>query len=683
MTDNWYARTPCKIHFDMHTPESVHDVGRDFTPQTFAKAISETGADAVCFFARCAYGWSYYPTNVGLPHPHLARDLFGDGVAALKAEGIRVIAYCAIDNAPAVLAADHPHWVKRSADGEPLPGHGSAASCCGLGPFPHELLIPQFCEIAERYPVDGFFLDGVYQYFNKVCHCEHCRTNFGQDIPQTDHAPNWRAYWHWQVQRVWEALGLAAEKVAEIRPGCLMGVNWMSAIRWSVPPPDSMGYLTGDPPMQNCTFDTALNLAAWSWRDKPADVMTQRMLHSWQDFTCRTPETLETEFATGLAAGGMLFVGDLLPPTIVQPDAEVAKLLHHCFSFAKLRQDLTIDARRRSDIAILSSPEAIRSQGSRWAVDDTALRGAYHAITASGLTADILYDEDLECHLSRYQTLVIPEQQFVSRSAGRAVEQFVRRGGALVLTGALPKCVDPEEPDASADPSVFETLAGATSDGLHPFDLSYLQLRGTPGEGLWREDDSFLPAIPVHGAPAQVIAGEAEILAHVVAPGQTYQIGARPPGEATESPALTLHHIGQGEVFFCALPLAGEVWRRGNPGARYVLAQMARRVTPTPSVERIGPSSVQIYHSERDHQTLVHLVAYQPDGRTAMSHIIESPSAMTGVQVRLLDPRQPKWIHMEPDGAIPVLKYIEGGVLIEAPTFVTHTAISIEWADEK
>jgi len=203
----------------------------------------------------------------------------------MKAEGLRVIAYCAIDNTPTELVAQHPEWPKRTPEGDPVPGHGTATSGCAFGPFPHELLIPQFREIAERYPVDGFFLDGVYQYFYKLCYCENCRRSFGRKIPQTDTDPNWRAYRHWQVQRVWETMDAAAQAVRDIRGDCLMGVNWLSSIRWSVPPPPVIGYLTGDPPMQNCTFETTFNLAAWAWRDIPADIMTQRMLHSWQDFT--------------------------------------------------------------------------------------------------------------------------------------------------------------------------------------------------------------------------------------------------------------------------------------------------------------------------------------------------------------------------------------------------------------
>ena len=683
MPANWYADTTCKIHFDMHTPEDVEDVGRDFDPDAFATAIKGTGAEAVCFFARCAYGWAYYPTAVGLPHPHLARDLFGDGVAALKRAGVRVIAYCAIDNAPAALLQQHPEWAKRTPEGEPIQGHGTGTSCCAFGPFPHELLIPQFCEIAERYPVDGFFLDGVYQYFYRVCYCERCRAGFGREIPVRPDDPNWRAFRHWQVGRVWETMDTAARRVAETRAGCLLGVNWLASVRWSVPPPPSVGYLTGDPPMQNCAFDTAFNLAAWAWRDQPADLMTQRMLHSWQDFTCRTPETIQTDFSTGLAAGGKLFVGDLLQPVAVKPDAEVMRLLGICFRFAGDHCVARPTALRRvADVAILSSPETTRTRGAAWPVDDTPLRGAYLAVTASGLTADILYDADLAAHLDRYRTLVIPEQAFVTRAAGRAVEQFVRRGGGLVVIGPVPKCVDPEEPDTAADPSVLQTILGVVELGRHPFDVGYLRLRGTEAEALWRDGDDFRPDIPVPGAQAEVCAREAEVLAPLVAPGQAYQIGAKPPGPVLDAPAITRRRLGKGTALFCALPLASDVWKRGNPGARYVLAGLVGTVTPAPRVERRGPTAVQVYAAEDAARTVLHLVAYQPDGRTQMPHVVDRPSTVAGVQLLLREQREPREARIVPSGAPVSVRRQDDRLVFDVPPFTIHTAVVVEWGGD-
>lgn len=684
--DNWYRDALCKIHFDMHTPGGIENVGRDFDPAAFARTLADSGAEAVCFFARCAYGWSYYPTQVGFPHPHLARDLFGDGLAALHAAGLRVIAYLAIDGIPVVHAAGHPTWISVGPDAAPRT-HGQVGELYAACPshYVTECLIPQLQEIASRYPVDGFFLDGVYQYFFLPCYCETCQQAFGQAaggraIPTAADDPAWYDWRHWQTERVYRLMGQAAQAVTETRPGCQLGVNWLGDIRWSVPAPAAVGYLTGDPPMQNCTFETAFHLAAWAWRDRPADAMTQRMLTNWQDFTCRTPESIMTDYAAGIAGCGRLFIGDLLQPVAVRPDPEVALLHRETFAFAAERAALADPAfRPRPDIAILSSPEAVRGRGNRWQVDESPLRGAFLALMEAGLAADILFDDDLPGHLARYRTLIIPEQRFVRAEAAAAIERFVAAGGGLVITGPLPQAVQPGQPDATADPAPFERLAGVTTAGEFDSALGYLCLRGTPAEGFWREGDPFRPAIPVHGRPPRLALAGADELAPLTLPGPEYQIGARPPGDVTDSPAITEHIHAAGRVLTCALGLAADFWERGNPGAKYVLQALVRRATPGLSFERTGPASVYVTRADGQHATALHLVAYQPDARWHGVKTVESPAEITGVTVRLADAREPVRVSVVPGGTAVEARREGDAWVVILPPFSIHAAVVFEW----
>jgi hypothetical protein len=454
----------------------------------------------------------------------------------------------------------------------------------------------------------------------------------------------------------------------------------MASTWYSVPPPASIGYLIGDPPVDNLAFETAYQLAAWSWRDKPADLMNQRMLHSWSDFTCRTPENIETEFATALAAGGKLFVGDLLQPVNVRPDPEVMRLFRTCFDFSEPREAIAKGTQAVSDIAILSSPETLRSRGGEWTTDENPLKGAYLALVEDGLTTDILFDTDLENRLGKYPALVIPEQVFIGRKAGEAIRRFVEGGGGLIVTGCLPQTVDPGEPSSAADRGIFQEMTGLAAEGEYAFDVAYLELRGTKAEDFWRDNDNFRPAIPVSGRPARVRALTAGVLAALTAPGITYQAGAWPPGERLDSPALTAHRYGKGNVLFCALGIAAAAWKRGNPGAKYVLQKMLRRVALNLTVERIGPPSVQIYYSKDDKRAVIHLIAYQPDRRVRPAQIVESPGSVAGVQIKLREARLPKIVRIEP-GGMPVEYRRESEWLsVVVPSFSIHTAVVFHWS---
>jgi len=321
----------------------------------------------------------------------------------------------------------------------------------------------------------------------------------------------------------------------------------------------------------------------------------------------------------------------------------------------------------------------MRTRGSNWAVDETPLRGAYLAVIENGLTADILYDNDVMANLNRYKTVILAEQPFIGRNAAIAIKEFVTAGGGLVIIGAIPKAVGPEEPDSNADINIFQEVTGLFINGEYDFNLGYILLRGTEAEDFWREGDDFRPPIPVHGRPVKVNNIKAHILAPLTRPGQTYQIGAMPPGERLENPALAIHNYGKGKVIFCALPIASDFWKRGNPGAKYILQKMIRKVTDNFTVERVGTTSVQIYLSEVESKTIIHLVSYQADRRTGAPQVIESPANVPGVLIKLMDSRLPVAVHIKPEG-IPVAHRKDGKhILIDVPPFPIHTAVLIDW----
>ena len=67
-------------------------------------------------FAKCHHGWSYYPTKVGKPHPHLARpDLLGDMVARAEAGRHRVRRSTSRCSGTNCTAREHPEWRVMSA----------------------------------------------------------------------------------------------------------------------------------------------------------------------------------------------------------------------------------------------------------------------------------------------------------------------------------------------------------------------------------------------------------------------------------------------------------------------------------------------------------------------------------------------------------------------------------------
>jgi hypothetical protein len=235
------------------------------------------------------------------------------------------------------------------------------------------------------------------------------------------------------------------------------------------------------------------------------------------------------------------------------------------------------------------------------------------------------------------------------------------------------------EGNDTADRSILEDLIGVVSEGRHDLEVGYLCLRGTKAERWWREEDAFRPPIPVPGQPCKVRCTTAEPWAPLVLPGPEYQLGARPPGEASGFPALTVNRVGKGLVLFCALALSSDYWVRGNPGAKYVVQSMVRYATPGLSYERTGPTCVHIRSAQAPDKTILHLTTFQPGHRFAGPKSVDRPSAVPGVTVRLRSNRDPRAVELTPEGQ-PLQVRRQGEWLeIDVPPFTLYSVILVRW----
>ena len=96
-------------------PSTSRMLARRSIPTISSSTLQAAHVNSITVFAKCHHGWSYYPTTIGAPHPHLARpDLMGDMVRALKAADIEAPIYISVmwDERNARI---HPEWRVMSA----------------------------------------------------------------------------------------------------------------------------------------------------------------------------------------------------------------------------------------------------------------------------------------------------------------------------------------------------------------------------------------------------------------------------------------------------------------------------------------------------------------------------------------------------------------------------------------
>ena len=92
-----------------HWP-SWERVSDGFDPDRYIRILRRIGIETVTVEAKDELGWSYHPTDHGIPHPRMVGDYYGQKHRLLKDNGFRVIAYFNIGVQGRLFDA-HPDWL--------------------------------------------------------------------------------------------------------------------------------------------------------------------------------------------------------------------------------------------------------------------------------------------------------------------------------------------------------------------------------------------------------------------------------------------------------------------------------------------------------------------------------------------------------------------------------------------
>ncbi|BBH23531.1 hypothetical protein Back11_48760 [Paenibacillus baekrokdamisoli] len=138
----------------------IPDFGANFSAKAFAKTLKDANVEYVNVFAKCNIGFAYYPTEIGVVHPHLKFDMFGEIVKECRKVDIGVTAYfnAGLDHE---MARKHRDWTVVNKEGQVIYGDRTAnffRNMCFCSGY-RDHLLNMIREVAERYPVEGFFLD--------------------------------------------------------------------------------------------------------------------------------------------------------------------------------------------------------------------------------------------------------------------------------------------------------------------------------------------------------------------------------------------------------------------------------------------------------------------------------------------------------------------------------------------
>ena len=584
------------LFFDNHTQMENPDVGRDFDPEYFTDRIKECGVDYLAFHARCNVGMAYYDTRIGIKHPALKRDLFGELAACCKKKNIALVAYFN-GGISTMEGVQHREWrtqyLENDSFGKISP---KSITMCFNSPY-RDHLIAMIREVAQNYPGDGFFIDCLSRF---PCVCPTCvKMMQEQGIDFTD---------------IYAVTEFARQSVLRL---CH---DISDAVREQIP--DPMLYFNG--PVFGSVSDIetffdceCLPTAGWGYEFLPTlahfvrNIVPGRQVlnmtgrfYDWGDFGgLRTAESLKFDLFYGAAHGMRPNIGGHFHPRGDKDDA-VFDRIREVYQDLQKYDGWTIDAAPLTDIAIVYPFDEAELRYR------PGIRSAVRMLEELKMQFDLVLADSPE-NWDRYKLLILPEDVPVNECLAERIRRFIANGGAFFACGKTAA-------------ETFGAELGIECQGDSGMDPVYFRMNGDYSKDL--DDMDLSLYAPACSARVKDASGASRLVKPYYnrSWAGTHAIFYTPPQEETELPFITK----KDRCIWCAGDLFTGYANRGAIHFRNIVRNILDDLLETPlvKVEKL-PSFARLVLTEQPGRLNVHVISYVPEKRNN-AFVVEDPAAI-------------------------------------------------------
>ncbi len=657
-----------QIHLDFHTSECIEGIGARFSRENFREALTTGRVSSITLFAKCHHGWSYHPTAVNFPHPHLSCDLLDEQLAVCEELGVRTEIYISAGFSEQ-YARRHPEHIQHRRDGY----HGNLETDVGyhrlcFGTAYLDQLMAEVEEVLTRYKgrFDGLFLDIIGM---SPCFCPDCLAGMRARGLNPDSDVDAWAYARVVYDKYTAAV---ADAVARLSPGLPIIHNDGGAIFQGrdIAFKNQGHFELESLPTGGWGYDHFPRAAAYA-RTLGRDFlgMTGKFHRTWGEFGgYKHPNALRYEAALANACGARCSVGDQLHPDGCF-DAATYRLIGTAYAEVEAREAYLDGSHLMADIGLLSAENCRRV--SPRALADGHIRqdlGANRLMLEGHYLYDIL---DPEADFSKYRLLILPDSIELPEGALRdKLVAFAAGGGKLLLTGRSGTC-----------DGRFVLDFGADFGGENPLRPSYLRPtyalapNGLTNYVMYSRGYAVRPAadfageVMAEGVDSYFNRTAAHFCSHQHTPYD--RDSCRPAVLVTEQ----IGYIGW-EIFT-------EYAEQGAVHLKSLVLDVIDRLLGADKTLSVGLPSCGITSLARsaDGGRLIHQMVYAiPKVRGAGVEIIEDLPPVPDVAVTVRVPRAPTNIFLVPSGAALSFDYdaTSGQVRYTVPSFVCAAMVVIE-----
>jgi hypothetical protein len=648
-----------QIHLDFHTSPFIRDVGVDFEPDEFAKTMKAAHVNSVTVFAKCHHGHLYYNTNHAARHPGLCKgyDLLAKQVQALHRVGIRAPIYVSV-LCDEYAADEHPEWIAREPDGRPV----------GAGPLqpgwqildmssPYQDYIAQQTEEVLKLfkPVDGIFFD--------MCWDQPSLNNYAveamlkRDLNPEDESDRLKYAHQLSLQymkRFFEMVRGSSKNATLFfngRPYWRMRDDLAAQTQAEIEalPTGGWGYLYFP---KNVRFARTLGI--------PYMGMTARFHKSWADFGGLKPyPALEYETSQMISLGAACSIGDQLHPRGTLDNA-VYQIIGQAYGRIEAREPWIEGAKPVSQIGVFQIPAGTRVNENVSGADE----GAARMLMQLKHQFDMI---DAQSKLDDYELIILPDRVALSDDVKRRLREFVRKGGALLASGFSGMSEDGKWltlPDLPLKPQ-----------GVSPFQTTYIRFGLQISTDVPPTDhvmyERGLRVLPARGAIS---------LATVVEP--YFDRSWKHFSSHFQTPAQKASRFSaavmKNRVAYIAYPIFSAFHAHGNVPFKLLVRNIVNLLLPEPLVRIAAPSGAEATMLRQKNRTIVHILYYAPQRRTAKLDLLEEVVPLFDVPLSVKLPKKPTRAYLAPEKTSLPFEYMRGRVNLRVPRVEGHAMVAFE-----
>ena len=626
------------LFYDFHTSPVIKGIGKNFDADAFADRLKKCGVDFVSFPARCNMGMAYYDTKIGIRHYGLDFDMFGEMVRACNERNIAVNAYFngGISQEEARL---HPHWRAQPENQPPISRVTPyiRTVCCNT-PY-REHLISMMLEVAQRYPVAGFFVDSLGA---QSCYCEKCLERM---VRENVNSLDKEQVFKFTRKNILEFAKEISQAIRSVNPDFLLYFNCLGYEEQA----EISSYYDFEciPTKADCNYEYLPLMSRYmrTLGERPRLNMTGRF-HLWGDFGGLRPEAaIRQELLTGLAQGLRPNIGDHMLPD--GAFCEAAQLqAERIFKFLHEREGYFTDAKPLAEVAILypKSHEEIRTA--------PEVRGALRMLEELHILFDVV---SATGDWSKYKLLVMPDSAELNIDLAEKMREYLRAGGKVISSGV----------SGLIDGKYYLEDWQCQYLGECDFTPAYF-----PGENMLC--NTYSSGVKLKSVEAENAAMLVRPLVNFAWDG-TYSQYYNPPGDATEYPFL----VQTDSVSHFSHRIFSGYKKNAVISLRKVFAKELKRLLPQPLIKADSlPQYVRTSICCQKERLLLHLLAHIPEQRGSECEIIEDDLIVAETVVKVKTTLNQAWLAPERIQ----LKVQRNGEYLDifVPQFTGYALVSIE-----